>query len=83
LKLYKVKNIIENNISKANYSEIMECNFLISCFPVLRKGLLYFKNNKTTIHSNENQIEKTFRVVEKMVTIILIYLLLDKSTNRT
>lgn len=28
---------------KANYSEEMETRFLITCFPVLRKGLAFFK----------------------------------------
>jgi len=44
---------------KANYSEVIEANFLITCFPVLRKSLTELKSITELTEENKQKIMKT------------------------
>lgn len=44
---------------KANYGEVMETNFLLSCFPVLRESLEFIKDFKEYDSKNREKFNDT------------------------
>ncbi|KAM3138734.1 hypothetical protein pb186bvf_009113 [Paramecium bursaria] len=63
---------------KANYSDVIEANFLVTSFPVLRKSLTYFQRNKHSDFTQEDEKQKFNKVMNKLSTTITQ---LDKFTN--
>lgn len=53
---------------KANYSEVIEANFLITSFPVLRKSLDRLKkiHNENILHMEDEAREKIISIFKKL-----------------